>query len=215
MTDIKILLENFKKYSLKQEERRYDFERDEEEVNNMIRDMELEFKHVDVSYEEGYEDDRHSEQDFDDYITDMSRSGDVDARVFIPVSEEETFVVPKDVPKGSKGFFKEFIKPKEEKLWKALRKKYGSDDTGTYGIYPQFVSNNKTNSRNFKGNRIAGVEIKLGGFDFDFTNDKEYSMEQLEKYLNFYKHIDNNFEQIKDDVLESVAELKVKAEQFG
>ena len=206
MTDIKILLENFKKYSLKQEERRYDFERDEEVANDMIDKMG--FKHVDVSYEEGYEDDRHSEQDFDDYITDMSKSGDVNARIFIPVSEEETFVVPK-------GFFKDSIKPKEMELSKALTDKYDSDDMGTYGIYPEFVSNNKTNSRNFKGKSIAGVEIKLAGLDFDLVFDEEYSMEQLEKYLNFYKHIDNSFEQIKSDVLKSVAELKVKAEQFG
>ena len=208
MTDIKILLENFKKYSLKQEERRYNFEDDKKVANEMIDDVEGGFKHVDVSYEEGYEDDRHSEQDFDDYITDMSKSGDVNARIFIPVSEEESFVVPK-------GFFKDSIKPKEMELRKALIDKYGSDDMGTYGITPEFVSNNKANSRNFKGKSIAGVEIKLVGLDFDLVHDEEYSMEQLEKYLNFYKDIDNSFEQIKSDVLKSVAELKVKAEQFG
>lgn len=206
MTDIKILLENFKKYSLKQEERRYDFERDEEVANDMVDKMG--FKHVDVSYEEGYEDDRHSEQDFDDYITDMSTSGAVRARIFIPVSEEESFVVPK-------GFFKDSIKPKEMELRKALKDKYGSYDKRTYGISPEFVSNNKANPRNFKGNSIAGVEIKLVGVEFDLVFDEELSMEQLERYLNFYKHIDNSFEQIKSDVLESVAELKVKAEQFG
>ena len=207
MTDIKILLENFKKYSLKQEERRYDFERDEEVASDMIDKMG--FKHVDVSYEEGYEDDRHSEQDFDEYITDTSTPGAVNARIFIPVSEEKSFVVPQ-------GFFKDSIKPKEMELRKALIDKYGSDDMRTYGygITPEFVSNNKANSRNFKENSIAGVEIKLVGVEFDLSFDEEHSKKQLEKYLNFYKDIDNSFEQIKSDVLKSVAELKVKAEQF-
>jgi len=180
MTNMKVLLENFKKYSMKEEESvstdsPYDFTRDKEIAEDKI--SKKGFKNIEVKYEEGYEDKRASSQSDIDFKTDTSHGGQVKGEFFMPIEPSSIQVSDKTLM---------------DNIFQAVNKQFGTE---VFGIIPSFVKD---------PTKLAGILFKLQSVPFRFDGPEGYQTKQLDSALDWYKTIDNRVEEVKQVALDEL-----------